>query len=75
MFNDPLTVDECSQLLKRLVRCAFPFQCAHGRPSMVPLVDLGDDVVQLGGLNRDNGLDGREDGFAQAYRKWRKSKV
>ncbi|KAH7133058.1 hypothetical protein B0J13DRAFT_561461 [Dactylonectria estremocensis] len=41
MFNDPLTNDECARLLSRLSRCAFPFQCAHGRPSMAPLVDLG----------------------------------
>ncbi|KAI5458191.1 hypothetical protein BGZ63DRAFT_363451 [Mariannaea sp. PMI_226] len=41
MFNDPLAHDECSQLVARLSRCAFPFQCAHGRPSMAPLVDLG----------------------------------
>ncbi|KAK7413636.1 DNA mismatch repair protein [Neonectria punicea] len=41
MFNDPLDNDECAQLLSRLSRCAFPFQCAHGRPSMAPLVDLG----------------------------------
>ncbi|RSL47870.1 hypothetical protein CEP54_013193 [Fusarium duplospermum] len=41
MFNDVLTVEECKQLISRLSRCVFPFQCAHGRPSMVPLVDLG----------------------------------
>lgn len=41
MFNDPLTVEQCNDLVKRLTDCAFPFQCAHGRPSMVPLVDLG----------------------------------
>ncbi|KAF4470231.1 DNA mismatch repair MLH3 [Fusarium albosuccineum] len=41
MFNDVLTVSECEQLVSRLARCAFPFQCAHGRPSMAPLVDLG----------------------------------
>lgn len=40
MFNDPLTVDQCSDLVQRLGVCAFPFQCAHGRPSMVPLVHL-----------------------------------
>lgn len=75
MFNDPLTLDECSQLLDRLVRCAFPFQCAHGRPSMVPLVDLGDDTVQLGSLSKDDRIDGEEDGFGQAYTKWRNSRV
>lgn len=44
MFNDPLTTGECRQLVQRLAECAFPFQCAHGRPSMVPLVDLGGHV-------------------------------
>ncbi|KAM0428625.1 hypothetical protein ACHAPT_006988 [Fusarium lateritium] len=41
MFNDILSVEECEQLISRLSRCVFPFQCAHGRPSMAPLVDLG----------------------------------
>lgn len=41
MFNDPLSNEECTELVRRLSNCAFPFQCAHGRPSMVPLVDLG----------------------------------
>ncbi|KAI0457217.1 hypothetical protein F5B21DRAFT_464756 [Xylaria acuta] len=45
MFNDPLSQEECADLLTQLADCAFPFQCAHGRPSMVPLVDLGDDVT------------------------------
>ncbi|CAG7927279.1 unnamed protein product [Penicillium olsonii] len=40
MFNDPLDIGECRALLSRLARCAFPFQCAHGRPSMVPILDL-----------------------------------
>ncbi|KAI1118065.1 hypothetical protein F5Y14DRAFT_400980 [Nemania sp. NC0429] len=45
MFNDPLSRDECADLVKRLAECAFPFQCAHGRPSMAPLVDLGDETA------------------------------
>ncbi|KAJ5579058.1 hypothetical protein N7450_007925 [Penicillium hetheringtonii] len=40
MFNDSLTIEECQVLITRLARCAFPFQCAHGRPSMVPILDL-----------------------------------
>ncbi|CRG85492.1 DNA mismatch repair protein MLH3 [Talaromyces islandicus] len=39
MFNDSLSRDECQSLVMRLARCAFPFQCAHGRPSMVPIAD------------------------------------
>ncbi|KAF5970848.1 DNA mismatch repair MLH3 [Fusarium coicis] len=41
MFNDILLVNQCEDLIDRLSRCAFPFQCAHGRPSMAPLIDLG----------------------------------
>ncbi|KAF9775476.1 hypothetical protein IL306_006420 [Fusarium sp. DS 682] len=41
MFNDVLTIQQCEDLITRLSRCAFPFQCAHGRPSMAPLIDLG----------------------------------
>ncbi|WZH39290.1 Dna mismatch repair mlh3 [Fusarium acuminatum] len=41
MFNDVLTVEQCEKLVSRLSRCSFPFQCAHGRPSMAPLIDLG----------------------------------
>ena len=40
MFNDELTLEECETLVKRLATCVFPFQCAHGRPSMVPLVNF-----------------------------------
>ena len=41
MFNDELGLEECKVLVKRLAECSFPFVCAHGRPSMIPLVDLG----------------------------------
>lgn len=41
MFNDELSNEQCKVLISRLGECAFPFQCAHGRPSLVPLVDLG----------------------------------
>ncbi len=40
MFGDALSVPECAELLRRLAGCRYPFQCAHGRPSMTPLVTL-----------------------------------
>eukprot|EP00698_Gefionella_okellyi_P014328 TRINITY_DN3974_c0_g1_i1.p1 TRINITY_DN3974_c0_g1~~TRINITY_DN3974_c0_g1_i1.p1 ORF type:complete len:854 (+),score=159.23 TRINITY_DN3974_c0_g1_i1:208-2769(+) len=42
MFGDSLTLDMCSHLLRRLAQCAVPFQCAHGRPSIAPLVNASD---------------------------------
>ncbi|TLS22574.1 uncharacterized protein PpBr36_06425 [Pyricularia pennisetigena] len=44
MFGDPLLTEDCRHLLDRLAKCVFPFQCAHGRPSMVPLLELGNDL-------------------------------
>ncbi|KAL4940403.1 hypothetical protein BDV06DRAFT_20366 [Aspergillus oleicola] len=44
MFNDILSLDDCRSLVSRLAGCVFPFQCAHGRPSMVPLVDFQGDL-------------------------------
>ena len=41
MFNDELSLEECRALVRRLSQCAYPFQCAHGRPSMAPVVDIG----------------------------------
>lgn len=74
MFNDPLTLEQCSDLLDRLVRCAFPFQCAHGRPSMVPLVDLGDGMVQLGNLSEEGPVEGSGESFGRAFKRWKEMK-
>ncbi|BGP12776.1 hypothetical protein JCM10213_007290 [Rhodosporidiobolus nylandii] len=40
MFNDALSPAQCASLLTSLAATRFPFQCAHGRPSLVPLVNL-----------------------------------
>jgi len=39
-FGHELSLQQCELLISRLKRCKTPFQCAHGRPSLVPLVDL-----------------------------------
>jgi DNA mismatch repair protein MLH3 len=43
MFNDVLSILECEQLMAKLAKCAFPFMCAHGRVSMVPIGIVGGD--------------------------------
>ena len=40
MFNDPLTLDQCERLVDQLGRTDAPFQCAHGRPSLVPIIQV-----------------------------------
>ncbi|ODV84289.1 hypothetical protein CANARDRAFT_201292 [[Candida] arabinofermentans NRRL YB-2248] len=42
MFGDVLSVEECQEMVEKLVQCKDPFRCAHGRPSVVPLVDLSE---------------------------------
>ncbi|PLB54374.1 hypothetical protein P170DRAFT_505143 [Aspergillus steynii IBT 23096] len=66
MFNDELTVEECQHLVSRLAQCVFPFQCAHGRPSMIPIVDV---VGKLDG-DEEHGEDPSEDGFMGAFQNW-----
>ncbi|KAM6171469.1 DNA mismatch repair protein Mlh3 isoform 1-T1 [Erethizon dorsatum] len=39
-FNDRLSPEESYRLIEALSWCQLPFQCAHGRPSMLPLADL-----------------------------------
>eukprot|EP00112_Aurelia_sp_Birch-Aquarium-sp1_P019057 Seg4643.3 transcript_id=Seg4643.3/GoldUCD/mRNA.D3Y31 product="DNA mismatch repair protein Mlh3" protein_id=Seg4643.3/GoldUCD/D3Y31 len=39
-FGDALTLAECKSIIGSLAHCKLPFQCAHGRPSIAPLLDL-----------------------------------
>ncbi|KAJ1528495.1 hypothetical protein ONE63_006902 [Megalurothrips usitatus] len=39
-FGQSLTVADCQAFLHNLSSCKLPFQCAHGRPALVPIVDL-----------------------------------
>ncbi|OBT69717.1 hypothetical protein VE03_00870 [Pseudogymnoascus sp. 23342-1-I1] len=87
MFNDVLGVGECEALVRRLGGCKFPFLCAHGRPSMVPLVGVGggggevDKLVEMGrggegGVGKKmagdgDGNGGGGGGFGKAFRLWR----
>lgn len=87
MFNDILSLEECEQLVTQLSRCAFPFQCAHGRPSMVPIVNICSSgvaehavdekpaVVNRGQSNifEEEGEEGLLLDFSQAFRNWQEA--
>ncbi|KAF7171437.1 hypothetical protein CNMCM5623_003795 [Aspergillus felis] len=79
MFNDALTTEECESLIGRLARCVLPFQCAHGRPSMIPILDLREGEESLGKsgeceygyeyeYERNEGR--RQPDFLEAFRSW-----
>jgi DNA mismatch repair protein MLH3 len=72
MFNDPLTLEQCSDLVQRLAACAFPFQCAHGRPSMVPLVHLsGHSTIASSGIKRQEDTPGE---LLSVLKRWKNNK-
>jgi len=49
MFNDPLTLSQCQNLMQKLASTNFPFICAHGRPSLAPLMEY----EERGGRRRE----------------------
>ena len=76
MFNDELSIAQCEELLRDLSKCAFPFMCAHGRVSMVPLVELGDvgkgqDTEAIASESRN--AHEERDTFVEGFRRWRKA--
>ena len=87
MFNDTLSHEECVVLIEKLAESSLPFQCAHGRPSMVPLIDLGrkehsvthavDNLTNAFGHSNINNKSyqrgSSEISFAAAYKRWRSS--
>lgn len=40
MFGDDLRREECVGLVERLRNCSQPYYCAHGRPSIVKVMDI-----------------------------------
>jgi DNA mismatch repair protein MLH3 len=73
MFNDELSKEQCEILVGRLAECKFPFQCAHGRPSLVPLVDLGRlkmESISTLALEKRGSV---EEGLGRSFQKWKAS--
>ena len=74
MFNDELSKEQCEVLVTKLAACKFPFQCAHGRPSLVPLLDLGLLRMESIGILALGKRGEVEEGFGRSFRRWKTSK-
>lgn len=77
MFNDVLSKRECEELMAKLAEGAFPFMCAHGRVSMVPIGIVGGDGESVfddrhGKLDSVVAADERS--FSEAFKEWRPRK-
>lgn len=52
MFGSVLSLSHCHSLIRSLSSCAFPFQCAHGRPTIHPICQINkQDDQQTGSQN------------------------
>ncbi|KAK1410529.1 hypothetical protein QVD17_37066 [Tagetes erecta] len=66
MFGDALLPSECSLIVEELKKTSMCFQCAHGRPTTAPLVNLvalHKQIAKLG--NRSPGSSGRWHGLSR----------
>lgn len=45
-FGDDLDAKACKELILQLRNCKNLFQCAHGRPSVVPLI-MAKDLLKV----------------------------
>ena len=73
MFNDVLSIERCQELLADLSRCAFPFMCAHGRVSMVPLCKSKSGRETTKVPHKVFSSEAREEttGFTNVFKQWR----
>ncbi|KAF4615562.1 hypothetical protein G7Y89_g15304 [Cudoniella acicularis] len=72
MFNDELTREQCELLVRKLADCLFPFQCAHGRPSLTPLVDLkGFGLDEFTGTAARHSANDKS--FGETFRNWKQN--
>lgn len=55
MFGDPLLPSECSLIIEELKATSLCFQCAHGRPTTVPIVNVASLRRQLTRLGASRG--------------------
>ncbi|KAI9220679.1 hypothetical protein BC828DRAFT_382936 [Blastocladiella britannica] len=64
MFGDPLDQQACRSLVHELGATAMPFQCAHGRPSIVPLLVASKAVATRPGGVRERARRQARDAWA-----------
>ncbi|KYM85164.1 DNA mismatch repair protein Mlh3 [Atta colombica] len=41
-FGDKLTLEECTSLIQLLKNMKFPNRCAHGRPTIIPVIEFSE---------------------------------
>lgn len=52
-FGDPLTLDQCHELIEKLLNCKIPFKCAHSRCGVSVLESL-DELLFLNKIKNND---------------------
>ncbi|XP_048506794.1 DNA mismatch repair protein Mlh3-like isoform X2 [Athalia rosae] len=55
-FNEKMNVDQCTELVRLLMDTEAPSRCAHGRPSVIPLLELEASKIQTQLFKRISGV-------------------
>ncbi|OAP62524.1 hypothetical protein AYL99_04729 [Fonsecaea erecta] len=75
MFNDHLDTRQCHQLVQSLSQCTFPFQCAHGRPTLTVLAELAGGDFGGPGMGAYADPSAAALAFGDAWRGWQSRRI
>ncbi|KIW72676.1 hypothetical protein PV04_00854 [Phialophora macrospora] len=70
MFNDVLEPDQSRELVRKLALCSFPFQCAHGRPTLTAVADVQDIDSLTPAIRAHPRISDFALGYGDAWRHW-----
>ncbi|OCT46456.1 DNA mismatch repair protein MLH3 [Cladophialophora carrionii] len=70
MFNDVLEPDQSRELVRKLAHCSFPFQCAHGRPTLTVVADFQDIESLIPAISAHTRIRDFAVGYGDVWRRW-----
>ncbi|EXJ64795.1 hypothetical protein A1O7_01133 [Cladophialophora yegresii CBS 114405] len=70
MFNEVLKPDQSRELVRKLAQCIFPFQCAHGRPTLTVVADLQDMKSLIPAISAHTRISDFALGYGDVWRDW-----
>jgi DNA mismatch repair ATPase MutL len=75
MFGDRLSVPQCEKVIESLSKCQQPYQCAHGRPSIIPLTHMSQGWANEQTAGRSNQDQADTNNNLEHYQKWGPKRV
>jgi DNA mismatch repair protein MLH3 len=70
MFNDVLEPEQSRELVQKLAQCSFPFQCAHGRPTLTAVAEFQDMDSLTPAIRAHTRISDFALGYGDIWRRW-----